>query len=229
MNKISIENIPAVIWGEPSNSIYIYVHGKLSSKEEASGFSQIAARKGCQVLSFDLPEHGERENEKTPCTVWNGVRDLGIVGKYARENWNDICLYGSSLGAYFSLLAYKDLPLRKCLFLSPVLDMVRLIQNMMKQASISEQDLMEKRDVLTPAGETLNWDYYCYVKENPVDRWDASTAILYGSEDDVTEPEVAEGFTKRWGCDLTVLEGGGHWFHTERELALLDTWLIRHI
>ena len=126
-----IENIPTLLWGDKSSSIYIYVHGKQSSKEDAKGFAEKAVSKGYQVLSFDLPEHGDRTNEDYPCMVWNGVHDLGIISNFVQKQWSDICLFGNSLGAYFSLLAYKDFPLRKCLFLSPILDMERLIQNMM--------------------------------------------------------------------------------------------------
>ena len=60
---IKIEKIPAILWGEKSSNIYIYVHGKQSCKEEAQSFAEIAQRKGFQVLSFDLPEHGERIKE----------------------------------------------------------------------------------------------------------------------------------------------------------------------
>lgn len=226
---LRIENIPAILWGEKSNSVYIYVHGKMSSKDGAQGFAEKAVQKGYQVLSFDLPEHGERTNENYPCMVWNGVHDLGIIEKYVRQVWQDICLCGSSLGAYFSLLAYKDLPLRKSLFLSPVLDMERLIQNMMIWFDVSEQMLKEKKEIPTPMGETLYWDYYCFVKENPIDKWNVPTAILYGSEDNLTEREVAESFSMRFNCDLTVLEGSEHWFHTEKQLAFLNKWLDEHI
>ena len=82
---LKIENIPAILWGEKSNKVYIYVHGKLSSKEEALSFAEKAIRKGYQVLSFDLPEHGERTKENYPCTAWNGVHDLGIIESYVRQ------------------------------------------------------------------------------------------------------------------------------------------------
>ena len=226
---LKIENIPAIIWGEKSDNLYIFVHGKMSSKEEARGFADIAERKGFQTLSFDLPEHGERKDKKYPCMVWNSVYDLGVIGNYTQRNWSSINLYGCSLGAYFSLLTYKDLPLKKCLFLSPILDMERLIQNMMKWFNISEQDLREKQTIPTPMGETLYWDYYCYVKENPIDKWNVPTAILYGSEDNMTEREIVEKFTKRFNCKLTVLENSEHWFHTEQQIAFLEKWLYEHI
>lgn len=89
--------------------------------------------------------------------------------------------------------------------------------------------LKEKQEIPTPMGETLYWDYYCYVKENPIIKWNVPTEILYGSEDNLTEYEVAKDFSMRFNCGLTVLDGGGHWFHTEEQLAFLNTWLDEHI
>ncbi|MDR0293772.1 MAG: alpha/beta hydrolase [Oscillospiraceae bacterium] len=224
-----IENIPAILWGEASDRIYLAVHSKMSDKYEARGLAEKAAQRGFQTISFDLPEHGDRRDENYPCMVWNGVHDLKVIGDYVFSKWDTVCLYGSSLGAYFSLLAYKDLPLRKCVFLSPVLDMERVIRNMMAGVNISEHDLREKQEIPALMGETLYWDYYCYVRDHPIDKWNVPTSILYGSGDAITEYEVVRGFTKRFNCDLTVLEGSEHWFHTERQLRFLDTWLDKHI
>jgi pimeloyl-ACP methyl ester carboxylesterase len=226
---LHIDNIPAVIWGEKSDCVYIAVHGKMSDKYEAEGLAGKAALKGFQTISFDLPEHGDRKDENYPCMVWNAVHDLEAIGDYVFPKWNTVRLYGSSLGAYFSLLAYKEAPIEKCIFLSPVLDMERLIRNMMAAANVSEQDLKQKHEIRTPMGETLYWDYYCYVRENPIEKWNIPTSILYGSEDNITELEVVENFSKRFNCDLTVLEGSEHWFHTERQLSFLDTWLDKRI
>ena len=55
MEKFAVEGIPAVLWGEPSAKIYIYVHGKQGYKEYAEAFAKVAEEKGYQTLSFDLP------------------------------------------------------------------------------------------------------------------------------------------------------------------------------
>ena len=61
---ISLEHIPAVIWGVPSSNVYLYVHGQGGNKEEAADFAEIVCRYGFQTLSIDLPGHGERKDEK---------------------------------------------------------------------------------------------------------------------------------------------------------------------
>lgn len=62
-NRVNIGGIPALIWGEPSDKVYLCVHGKMSSKESAEGIARIAAQRGYQTISFDLPQHGERKND----------------------------------------------------------------------------------------------------------------------------------------------------------------------
>jgi pimeloyl-ACP methyl ester carboxylesterase len=107
--------------------------------------------------------------------------------------------------------------------------MERLIQNMMKQFNISEDTLKEKDEIPIQTGETLSWRYYCYAKENPIVKWNIPTSILCGSEDVLTNQEVFKNFSERFNCHLTVLEGGGHWFHTDKQLTFYNSWLDEHI
>lgn len=223
--KFAIGTIPAIVWGETSNKVYLFVHGKKSRKEEAEDFASIAVRKGYQVLSFDLPEHGDRMNLDYPCTVQNGVHDLSLVGNYAKDKWKHISLFASSLGAYFSLVAYQEISFERCLFLSPILDMERLIQNMMKWFNVSEELLKEKQEIPTPMQETLFWSYYTYVREHPIIKWENPTYILYGSNDNVTERHVVDSFVTKFHCHLEVLENGEHYFHTPEQIEALDRWL----
>lgn len=125
--KFMLGDIPAILWGEDSNRVYVNVHGKMSRKEYAESFAAIAETKGCQTLSFDLPEHGERTDSKR-CDVWNGVADLKTISDYAFANWERVSLYACSIGAYFSLNAYNAMPFEKALFQSPIVDMERLVK-----------------------------------------------------------------------------------------------------
>lgn len=38
----------------------------------------------------------------------------------------------------------------------------------------------------------------------------------------LTEPNIVENFTRRFGCPLTVMENGEHRFHTQEQLKVLD-------
>ncbi len=227
--QINIEHIPAVIWGNKSDQVYLFVHGKFSNKAEAEDFARMAGKKGYQVISFDLPGHGDRKEENYACHVKDAVHDLRIIGHYVMQNWSKIYLMAASLGAYFSLISYQELPIERCLFLSPLLNMERLIQNMMLWFQVGEEELKEKKEILTPMGETLIWDYYCYVREHPIQFWNKKTAILYGSQDHLTEYSVVEDFVRRFGCELTVVEGAQHNFQSKEYTDFADRWLEENI
>ena len=49
----------------------------------------------------------------------------------------EINVFACSMGAYFSLLAYQNDVLEKALFLSPVVNMERIIENMMKWFNVT--------------------------------------------------------------------------------------------
>ncbi len=217
--------IPAVLYGEPAEKLFFYVHGRHSRKEEAEGFAEDVVPLGYQVLAFDLPEHGERKGENYPCTVQNGVYDLRTVYEALKGSFRSVSLFACSLGAYFSLVAYSDVAFEKCLLLSPVLDMERLIRNMMRWANVDEAQLRREREIPTPFGETLSWDYYEYVRARPVDRWSSPTSILYGENDNLTERCVLDAFARKFACRVTVMSGGEHYFRTAEQLAFLKNWI----
>lgn len=226
-----IENIPAILWGESSENIFIAVHGNMSNKEDDAivVFVERAVKLGYQVISFDLPEHGERFKEGTSCKVQDCVRELSLVMDYIKQNWDNISLFACSMGAYFSLLAYKYDFINQSLFLSPVVNMKRIINNMMIWFDIDEEDLKNKQTVETPIGQTLYWDYYCYVKDNPIDIWDSPTNILYGLKDDLCETEIVFKFVERFNCNIVVMDEGEHYFHTQEQLKFFNKWLENSI
>ncbi len=226
-----IEGIPSVLWGETSDKLYIAVHGNMSNKadEVIAIIAKEAVERGYQVLSFDLPEHGDRKNEPYACSVQNCVHDLGIIMEYAKGISADISLFACSMGAYFSLLTYGDESLGQCLFLSPVLDMERLIRNMMAWDGVTEEKLESEKDIQIPNGPALSWDYFSYVKAHPIVRWDKKTSILYGSKDNLTESDVVTAFCSEFGFKLTVLENGEHFFYSEEQLSFYRKWLAENL
>lgn len=228
---IKINNIPAVIWGEKSSKVFIAIHGNQSNKEDIviEMFAKIAICRGYQVISFDLPKHGDRRSENTLCKVQNCVPELLKIYDFVSKRYEEINLWACSLGAYFSLIAYQQSNLKQCLFLSPIVDMQRLIENMMNWFKVCEKDLKEQKVIETPSGETLYYDYYCYVKEHPIINWNTPTMILYGEKDNLCEYEYIQKFTNRFKCDLEVMKNGEHFFHIDEQLKFYQKWLEEKI
>jgi esterase/lipase len=230
-NRVKIEGIPAILWGEECQRVIIAVHGNMSNKEDIpiEMLARHAADNGYQVLSFDLPEHGERKSENTPCQVQYCVKDLATIMEYTKSHWNHISLFANSMGAYFSLLAFKDESLEKAWFLSPVVDMQRIIENMMMWFDVSEERLQQEKTIDTPMGHTLYWDYYCYVKDHPVDVWDIPTYILSGSKDNLCETDTITKFVQEFSCKLKIVQEAEHYFQTQEQLEMLEEWIKDNI
>ena len=230
--KIKINNIPSIIWGEKSSKVFIAIHGNMSNKEDEviEILANKVTNKGYQLISFDLPEHGERKQyTKNLCKVQNCVNDLKQIIEYAKTNYNEINIWACSIGAYFSLLAYKDEDLKQCLFLSPVVNMKIIIENMMLWSNTTEKELNEKQEIKTDFGQTLYWDYYLYVKENPITKWNKKTYILYGNKDNMQNENIIKDFSNEFNCDLTILKNGEHYFYTEEQLNFYNDWLDKII
>lgn len=228
-HHISINEVPAILWGQQSNRLFLYIHGKGGNKEEAAAFSEIACQRGFQVLSIDLPEHGQRKSEIDTFNPWHAVPELKMIMEYAKEHWQNISLFANSIGAWFSMLGFSNEPLEQCLFLSPVVDMKYLVSKMMKWANVSETQLQNEQIIPTNFGETLSWNYWKYILENPIVKWNFPTQILYGEFDNLIDRDTIESFSHKFNCNLTVMENGEHWFHTSEQLEVLNAWVKRNV
>lgn len=220
----NIAGLPAIIWGETFDRVYLYVHGKLASKEAAAEVAAIAAEKGYQTVSFDLPQHGDRAGEETRCDVWHGAADVARMADAVFARWTEVSLYACSLGAYFSLQAIGERAFTKCCFQSPILDMEHLIGNMMLWFGVTAERLEREREIETPV-DLLTWDYYQYVLAHPVKRWPIPTAILYAGQDNLQSQDVISSFAERFGCAVTVEPESEHPFMAPGDAEKVERWL----
>lgn len=225
--ELKIGTIPAVLYGEPAPNIWLFVHGQGGNKTEAAAFAALAAPTGWQVPGIDLPEHGDRTGE-TDFTPWQVVPELQTVLAYLQQHWQGVRLRANSIGAYFSMLAFAGATIVKALFVSPIVDMERLICDMMQWAKVTPEQLCEKGEITTEFGQTLSWRYLCWVRQHPLDGWQIPTAILYAGQDTMTSRDTVTTFAQKHHAELTVYEPGEHWFHTPAQLDAMQTWEQAH-
>ena len=190
----------------------VYIHGKGGSAEKAEHYKNIFY--DCEVIGFDYKAE----------TPWDARDEFLRFFTEIKKRFDKILLIANSIGAYFSISSHIDKLVDKAYFISPVVDMEKLICNMMTAADVSEDDLAEKSEIKTDFGETLSWKYLCYVRKNPPE-WEVQTYVLYGENDNLTSLETISAFCEKSGAVLSVMKGGEHWFHTEKQLEFLDNWL----
>ena len=141
-----------------------------------------------------------------------------------KKQCKHLALIANSIGAFFALSSLDETLIDRAYFISPIVDMENLICNMMQWSNVTEQELAEKREIATNFGETLSWEYLCYVRKHSI-IWNVPTCILYGEHDNLTSIETVSAFAKQHHADLTVMPGGEHWFHTEEQMQFLSHWI----
>ena len=102
--------------------------------------------------------------------------------------------------------------------------MERLIQDMMKRADISDEDLRAKSIIPLSEDEVLSWEYLVWVRKHPI-VWNVPTHILYGEKDHFQTIDTIKRFSESVDADLTVMPNGEHWFHTDEQDEFRKKWL----
>ena len=179
----------------------------------------------CEVIGLDYQTF----------TPWETGKEIHIAVEELKSKYENVILIANSIGAFFSMIATPhfdhgsknagiDDMIQKAYFISPIVNMEKLITDMLKWANVTEQELESKGVIHTDFGEDLSWEYLCYVRNHPIE-WHVPTQILYGSHDHLTSIETISDFANKHQATLTIMDGGEHWFHTEEQMVFLDNWI----
>ena len=194
----------------------IYVHGKSGCAEEAKHYHPLFP--DSDVIGFDY--HAQ--------TPWEAKEEFPRFFDLHSEGYHSVILIANSIGAYFSMHSLDEKRISQAMFISPIVNMEQLIANMMMWSHVTENELEIKKEIPTEFGETLSWEYLCYVRKHPI-KWSVPTCILYGGKDQLTSRQTVSGFADQIGAKLTVMKDGDHWFHTKEQMKVLDQWISSSI
>ena len=194
----------------------LYIHGRGGNVSEAEQYRKVCD--GFDVVGVDY-------NGYLP---WSALGQIKSAYDETRKKYARISVLANSIGAYFAMHTLPCGEIEKALFISPVLDMERLILDMMGRAGVTERELREKGEILTSFGETRSWEYLSWVRKNPID-WQVRTEILYASGDELISQGTVDEFVKSHDAGLTVMENGEHWFHTREQMDFLYGWIKKVI
>ena len=196
--------------------LVIYIHGKGGNAEEAKHYQPLFAES--DVIGFDY-------QSKNP---WEAKIEFSHFYDMHSKGCDAVILVANSIGAFFAMSALSEKKISQALFISPIVNMEKLIMDMMLWSKVTEDELQSKKEISTAFGETLSWEYLCYVRKYPI-KWHIPTCILYGGKDNMTSRETISEFADSIGATLSVMEDGEHWFHTDEQMKFLDDWIINSI
>ena len=193
-------------------TIILYIHGKRGCAAESEHYKPLSP--DCEIIGLDYQTFNPWETGKEIRTAVEGLKGQK----------NNVILIANSIGAFICMNAGIDDMIQKAFFISPIVDMEKLITDMMQWAKVTEQELKSKGTIHTDFGEDLAWDYLCHIRNQPI-HWQVPTHILYGSNDHLTSIETISDFANKHHAHLTVMEKGEHWFHTEEQMLFMDNWI----
>ena len=192
--------------------LVLYIHGKGGNAAEAEHYKPLFPN--CDVVGL----------EYTSQFPWEALNEFPTLFDELCPSYDSVDLIANSIGAFFAMHALSGKQIEKTHFISPVVDMEKLIMDMMGWANVTEDELHNKQTIPTNFGETLSWEYLCYVRANPI-QWEVPTRILYGEKDNLTSYRTISAFADQTHASLTVMKNGEHWFHNKEQMDFLDAWI----
>ena len=193
-------------------NVVIYIHGKYGTVEEAEYYKKFFNE--ADIIGFEyISEY-----------PWDFQKEFSNFIDNIYTKYKKISIIANSIGAYFTMLSLTNKNIEKAFFISPIVDMEKLITDMMFLENITEEELYKKKKIKTSFGETVSWDYLTFARKNPIE-WNVLTYILYGEKDNMTSYEAILNFTNKSKANLTIMRDGEHWFHTDEQIEFLNNWI----
>ena len=198
-----------------SDKALVYIHGKGGTASDSEYFKPLFPE--YDIYGFDYIS----ENP------WEAESEYKDYFLRLSEKYSSITVFASSIGAYFLMNSDVDSLIKKAFFVSPIVDMERLIQDMMNRANVSDEELSKKNIIQVSSDEVLSWDYLVWVRNHPI-VWRVPTHILYGEKDHFQSIETITEFAGSVGANLTVMTNGEHWFHTDEQNEFRLNWIKKY-
>ena len=110
-------------------NLIIYVHGKGGSAGEAEHYKMFFPNS--EVIGFDYRSQ----------TLWEAKKEFLAFFTAQRSWFEHVTLVANSIGAFFGLSSLDETLVDRAYLISPIVDMEKLICNMMQWSGVTEQEL----------------------------------------------------------------------------------------
>ena len=109
--------------------LIVYVHGKGGSAQEAEHYKSLFPKD--EVIGFDY-------RSQTP---WQAKKEFFAFFTTQRSRFEHITLVANSIGAFFGISSLDETLVDRAYLISPIVDMEKLICDMMQWSGVTEQEL----------------------------------------------------------------------------------------
>ena len=198
-------------------SVVVYIHGLHGSASEINDYSYLSKEYDLSGLDY---------KDSNPWELENFIKD---EFEKLTKNYKEVIVIANSIGAFYAYSYLSNFNIKKAFFISPIVNMFKIINDLKEENKISDDELIEKKFITLKSGETLSYDFYKKTK-NFKDKWKVPTKILYGENDNLVDiKDITSFLANHPNSELTIKKNGEHYMHTEEDLKFIKKWILNNI
>lgn len=212
--------------------VVVFCHGFSGHKDNAAAekFAErlLAKHKGCAMVTFNLPCHGDDVKKKlslADCDAYLGLVIGHLQEKYRPEG---LYAYATSFGGYLTLkyIAEHGSPFRKIALRCPAVNMYEALTGVIMSAGDLEK-LQKGKDISVGFDRKvpIGLPFLEELKNNDIRKLDyldfaEDILILQGRLDDTIPYEVVRDFAEEQLIEFIPVEGADHRFRSQQHMEL---------
>lgn len=109
------------------NKAVIYIHGKGGNAEEAAHYIPLFS--DCDVIGLNYAAQ----------FPWEAKEEFPLLFDSIWQNYKSVEIIANSIGAFFAMNSLSEKQIERAYFISPIVNMERLIGDMMLWANVTEE------------------------------------------------------------------------------------------
>ena len=142
------------------------------------------------------------------------------------RKYKTVEVIANSIGAYFAINALSNQQIEEAYFISPVVDMERLIADMMIWANVTEDELKEKKKFRQPLRDPfMGLSLLCKRKSYYIGKSQRTFCMVKK----IILPLMERYLNLYRGTNstLSIMKMESIGFHTDEQMKFLDEWIIK--
>lgn len=230
---IDIGGIPAKLYrAENAVGTVLAVHGFAGSKESAAiaGLARLVCPRGLNVLTYDLPAHGERSEPADQLNAERCIGEMLAAEQYIKQNFSgDMYAFATSFGGMCLLLRLEQAAdsFKRIVLRVPAVNMSTSLVKLasMTNRSFSMEQALEQGFVIRMAKEyRIPYRFYEQLLQGHClresEKWNDSRILtIYAEQDELVDiADTKEFLRQNPEIGSHCVKGSGHRMQNEAHL-----------